>query len=237
MATSRSKALIRYLHKMPLRCQELPVEIVAALSAKIKKLPLTHPLHKESLDGDLTIFTHNGYAIFHSAAGFYFRHIHDNLESEINAEISGSRGYLCSAFEIDTADQTVVHQLRDRFQENHGYKMARMIEHHIIPWNGKQLMLVKFPSCVIRHMLASSGGFLKTGFTGKRENLAKIPILVKLGQVPSGEGSDIVNSVIITEYKMEQYMAAMRIHNDILKEVMAHPHLGITLGPIAQWDS
>jgi hypothetical protein len=210
-----------------LLCEELPPETVAALNAKLQTLPADHPLRKESCvvskDGNCAIFR---------SSGFYFRRIRHNLESEIVADMREGREYLCSVFEVDQDDPSVVQQLRDRFQEQHGH-MAAMIDDHVLTVDGKQLMLVKFPSCVVRDMLEPSGGLLKTGYRGSKASLMQIPTLVRFGQIPE----DGNYSMFVTEYKEHQYYAAKRIHYDILREVISRPNLGITLNPIALWDS
>ena len=223
---------------MPLLCDDLASVTVSALNALIKTLNPSNPLHKDWMNVDTTVFEEAGCAIFKSATGIYFRRIQSDIASEILADIREGREYLCSAFEVDKNDPTVIQKLRDRFQENHGQKMARMIDDCVISHGGKQLMLVKFPSCVVRHMLMSSGGLLKTGFSGKKENLAQIPTLVRFGQIPeSGENDDQIKSMIVTQYKENQYHAARSVHSDILREVLARPNLGITLSPFAVWDS
>lgn len=225
------------IHNMPLICKDLPSETVNALNAKIRKLSSDHPLHKDSANSDLVVFQDGACAIFRTATGFYFRRIRHNLESEILAEMREKSEYLCSAFEVDSDDASVIQKLRDRFQENHGHKMVRMMDDHVLTVDGKQLLLVKFPSCVLRHLLMPSGGILKTGFSGIKSNLAQIPTLVRFGQIPDGDDSIQVNSIIVTQYKEHQYQAAQRIHYDILREVITRPNLGITLNSIAVWDS
>lgn len=222
---------------MPLICDELSSETVTALYAKIQKLPEGHLLRKDAVDGNLVVYKDGECAIFHSSAGFYFRRIRHDLESEIMADIRENRDYLCSAFEVDRDDPSVVQKLRERFQESHGHKMARMIDDHVMMHSEKQIMLVKFPSCVLRHMLTTSGGVLKTGFSGLRSNLAQIPTLVRFGQIPDDEEHAFVKSMIVTQYKDHQYLAAQRVHYDILREVIARPNIGITLNPVSLWDS
>ncbi len=219
---------------MPLLCDALSSDTLLELNKRIARLPAEHPLQKE---GNTTIIQNGDYAIFQSEAGLYFRRIQSDLETEIRKEIDGQREYLCSVFEVDEGDPSVVEKLRIRFQESHGQKLARQIEDCVIMLHGKQLMLVKFPSSVLRHMLEPTGGFLRTGFSGLRGNLRQIPTLVQFCQIPSGDDSDFVKSVIATEYKEEHYHAAKSVHYNILREVVTRPNLGITLKPFAVWDS
>jgi hypothetical protein len=219
---------------MPILCDELSNETLLVLNKRIAKLPSEHPLRKE---GNTIVTKYGDYVIFQSEAGLYFRRIVTNIEAEIRKEIDGQREYLCSVFEVDAGDPSVVEKLRVRFQESHGLKLARQIEDCVIQLGGKQLMLVKFPSSVLRHMLEPTGGFLRTGFSGLRGNLRQIPTLVQFCQVPSGDDGDFVKSAIVTEYKEEHYHSAKAVHYNILREVVTKPNLGITLYPFAVWDS
>jgi hypothetical protein len=220
--------------KMPLHCNELSSDLLVALNKEIINLRPDHPFRKE---GTITVSTQNGYVIFQSEVGFYFRKMRIDVESEIRAEMCEPREYLCSVFEVDEGNDSVIEQLRERFQESHGIKMSRMIEDCVIRMYGKQLMLVKFPGCVLRHMLMPTGGFLRTGFSGMRKNLKQIQTLVQLGQIPDGDDSETIQSFIATEYKEQHYRTAESIHYNILREVVNKPNLGITLKPFALWDS
>ena len=98
-------------------------------------------------------------------------------------------------------------------------------------------MLVKFPSCVIRDLLETTGGLLQTGIRGTIGHLKQIPTLVRFHQIPEGADDQIVSKMFVTEYKEHTYHAAKQVHCDILREVMARPHAGISLSPFAEWDS
>jgi hypothetical protein len=177
--------------------------------------------------------------ILHSAGGFYFEHMATpDLESELMKHIRSTRDYHCSAFEVDADDPSVVEKLLDRFQEQHGTKMRNMIDWCIITHEKKQLMLCKLPSCILRHMLAPTGGLLKTVYSGPITSLQTIPTLVKLGILSNDFVVDgQVRSVLATEYKDYHYYAVQRLHWDVVREVIARPHSGITLGPVAVWDA
>ncbi len=218
---------------MSLVCEELSPETVHALNKKLARLPDNHPFKKDLEKGNIQIWKNGDAAVFFSALGFYFVRIITDLESAVAAELKTvQRDYLCSAFSIDGGDE-LVRQLLDRFQENHGVKMARMIDHIVLTFRGQRLMLVKFPSCVVRHMLAPSGGVLRSEFSGPVESLKSIQVLEKMATIPE-EGKI---GVLGTEYKEHQYMLALGIHNALLREVIAKPGLGITLHRITVWDS
>jgi hypothetical protein len=218
---------------MSLVCEELATETVHALNKKLTRLPDNHPFKKDLEKGNIQIWKDGDAAVFFSQLGFYFVRIATDLESAVAAELKTvQRDYLCSAFSIDGGDE-LVRQLLDRFQENHGAKMAKMIDHIVLTFRGQRLMLVKFPSCVVRHMLAPSGGVLRSEFSGPVESLKSIQVLEKMATLPE-EGKI---GVFATEYKEHQYMLARSIHNALLREVVAKPGLGITLHRIAVWDS
>lgn len=225
---------------MPLVCEDLSSSTLSALNRRIQRLSADHPLHKECMDGNVRVFVQDNNLIFHSASGFFFEHMPPNadLETEIAIAIKTPREYHCSAFEVDADNPAVVQMLRDRFVEQHGKKLASQIDDCVISFHGKRLMLVKFPSSVLRHMMAPTGGVLKTGFRGTIESLAQIPTLVRLGAVdPAYLEDGILNHMVATEYKEGYYPLVQRIHWDIVREVIARPHSGIALFPIACWDA
>ena len=49
--------------------------------------------------------------------------------------------------------------------------------------------------------------------------------------------NDTVKSVVATEYPAQYYIPVQGLHWDIVREVLARPHAGICLGPVAQWDT
>ena len=224
---------------MPLLCDDLGLETVSALNRRIQRLPETHPLRKDCSNGDVLAFKQFDVLVLQSTAGFYFEHmLVPDLETEITRHIRSPRTYHCTAFEVDRDDPTVVEKLLDRFQEQHGEKMRRMIDWCIITFKGKQLMLVKLPPCMLRHMLAPTGGLMKTGYSGPADALASVPTLAKLGVLQREFIVDgRIKSMLAAEYKAEQYEAVSRLHWDIVREVIARPHSGICLGPVAQWDA
>lgn len=226
---------------MPLVCEALSYEALSALNRRIQRLSIDHPLHKECMDGNVRVFVQNDFLVFHSASGFFFERmafVGADLETEIARAIKTPRDYHCSAFEVDADIPNIVQMLRDRFVEQHGKKLASQIEDCVISFNGKRLMLVKFPASVLRHMMAPTGGVLKTGFRGTIESLVKIPTLMRLGAVdPAYLEDGILNHMVATEYKDGYYPLVQRIHWDIVREVIARPHSGIALFPIACWDA
>lgn len=224
---------------MPLVCNAIRPDAVVALNRKIAALPITDLLRKECLDGHVEVYTHESILYFHSAAGFYFEHMHTtDLETELLRAIKTPRSYHCSAFEVDAGDPSVVQKLLDRFQEQHGIKTARTIDWCVIPWSGKKMMLVKFPPRVLRELLSPSGGLMKTGFSGPLESLKQIPSLVKLGALNGTIATDgIVRNMVVTEYAQGQLPLINRIHWDIVREVVARPGLGISLNPVGAWDA
>lgn len=233
---------ISLFHSMPLVCDSLSHEALSALNRRIQRLSADHPLHKECIDGNVHVFIQDNVLVFHSASGFFFEYMtcaNADLETEIARAIKTPREYHCSAFEVDATNPDVVQMLRDRFVEQHGAKLASQIQDCVISFHGKRLMLVKFPASVLRHMMAPTGGVLKTGFRGLIQSLVKIPTLVRLGAIDPAyvEEDGVINHMVATEYKEGYYPLVQRIHWDIVREVIARPHSGIALFPVACWDA
>lgn len=220
---------------MPFVCAELSDEQCADMSRAIYAIAENHPLRKD-IEGTLTVFSSGDYVIFHSKSGFYFRRrLEGGLLATIADEFRGVREYLCGAFELTGNDPSVARQLLDRFQELHGIKLAAQIERVVITFMGKMLLLAKFPSGVVRHMLAPNGGLLKTTYKGAVESLKQVPTLMKFTQITATEGD--YTSALVTEYAAGQQAVVETLHYDILREIISRPGLGITVGPIAQWDA
>jgi hypothetical protein len=224
---------------MPLVCDELSHTTLSALNARVLRLPDANPLRKECVDGAVQVFKQHDVLVLHSAGGFYFEHMAvPDIETELARHIRSPRNYHCTAFEVDRDDPSVVEKLLDRFQEQHGLTMRNMIDWCIVKHGGKDLMLCKLPPCILRHMLAPTGGLMKTGYNGPADKLGAIPTLAKLGVLSNDFIVDgAIKSMLATEYKDFHYNAVQRLHWDIVREVIARPHSGITLGPVAQWDA
>ena len=217
---------------MPLVCLELSGTELYTINHILQEKPLHHALRKESMDGHVAVATYSGSAVFHSAGGFSFRRIRESLYETILEEIHSEREYICSVLELLTP--SMVPAMLDRFVETHGRNMANKIDHLVIERDGKTLMLINFPSCVIRHMMSYKGGRMTTGFSGAVNSLLKVPMLAKYGNVG---GTGIFRGCIATEYKEGGYDHARKFHFGIVQEVISRPGLGITLSPIASWDA
>ena len=220
---------------MPFVCTSLSREIVSKFNQDINALPVGNILRKESLDGEITVTVHNEHAVYHSAAGFYFHRIIETLEQTIQNDIHTPRDYLCAAFELDPNDSSVKARLLNRFQEQYGQKLFQKIDYIDFNNKGKILLLVKFPSSIVRQMLAPSGGILRTVFSGPTQSLLQIPTLVKLANIDTTK--DFTKSVFITEYKQGMLPFVLKLHYDIVSEVINKPNGGITIGPVGLWDA
>ena len=219
---------------MPLVCQSLPRETLSKLNHEIHKLPLDNALHKECMDGDVTVFEKNGCAIYHSAAGFYFIRIIQSLEDTIYEDIRTPREYLCTAFEIQSGDESAKKRLLERFQETYGKKYSDMIEHECFNYQCKYILLAKFPTCVVRHLFAKSGGNMRTIISGPTESLKQIPTLVRLGNI--NKEDERSTSVFVTQYGPNMFPTVNQIHYDLIREVLSKPNIGVTVGPFMVWD-
>lgn len=219
---------------MPIHCPNLPKEVVTKLNHDVSKLPISHPLKKESQDGDVTIFVDNSCAVYHSAGGFYFHRIQTSLEETIQKDIHNVRPYMCTPFEIQPPYQETIQKLLSRFQEICGQKYSNMIDHHAIQFGDNHLLLVQFPSCVVRQMMCKSGGTFRTVLRGPTESLKQIPTLVRLGKIQEEEENAV--SLFVTQFTADSYQNVTTIHYDLLREVVNKPNLGICVNPFLIWD-
>lgn len=217
---------------MPLVCHELSATELYSINRILQEKPLSHALRKETMDGQVTVTTGDGSAVFHSAAGFSFRRIRENLYTTLLEEVHSERECICSVLEL--AKPSMVSAILDRFVETHGRNLANKIDHIVIERDGKTLMLLNLPSCVIRHMMAYKGGRMTTGFSGAVDSLLKVPMLSKYGNIA---GTGMFRGCIATEYKEGGYEHARNFHFGLVQEVVSRPGLGITLSPIASWDA
>jgi hypothetical protein len=231
---------------MPLLSSFVPHDVLLALNRRVLGLPVDHPLRAECMEGNVILgridTAEGAVAVFQSAKGIYFERLNAgaaSLDHELLKIVGLPRAYHCTAFEVDHDDPSVVQKLLDRFQEQHGAKLAQQIEHCVVPFESKQLMLVKLPPTVLRHMLAPSGGVLKTRFSGSLDALRRLPTLVRFGVLTDAFETDgRVTSMVATQYSEAHYDTVQKIHWDLVREVLAVPHSGITLGtPLAQWDA
>ena len=228
---------------MPLFCSELPTSVVRDLTRAVMALGADAPLFNDCRNEEVHVSRSpcGGIVLFSAGKrGFYFERCDptDDLAKAVLAAIQTPRHYHCSTFVIDEEDPSVTSKLLDRFQEQHGVKLAAKIDHFVTAHEGKQVMHVKFPACVLRHMMAPTGGLMKTGFSGPLGALQRLPTLVRLGALSSAvEVDGRVKSMVATEYPAEYYMAVQRIHWDLVREVIAMKGGGVCLGPVAVWDA
>jgi hypothetical protein len=196
------------------------------------RLPKAHPLRLECVDGDVKLLQHENILYTHSAGGFYFERTRD-----VRAFIE-PRKYHCSAFVIDEGDPSVVEKLLDRFKEQYGAKMFAQMDYAVIAYRGQRLLLVKFPQGVLRHMLAPTGGQMKTGVVGSRASLAALPTLVKTGALAHADIYDDGRHgvVVVTGYNEGYLPHVEHLHWDIVREAIARPDLGLCVCPIGAWE-
>lgn len=221
---------------MSIVCTSLPSATVAELNAQIKTLPANHALRRDNMT---YIIRQDDVVLFRGSSGaMYYVRSSAPIEDVIREDIAQQeRPYLCSIFVVDSMD--LVGKMLERFQENHGVKMARQIDHYIYHFNGEILMLVKLPSCVVRHMLAPTGGLLKTTYSGPVDSIKRLDTLSRfVGYYKDDEIHDgRIKSVFATQYGEGMLPIVERIHYDVLRDVIKHPNLGLCVGPIGQWDS
>jgi hypothetical protein len=216
---------------MPLFCPALSYEELLDVTRQINDLPATHPLKKDVVENEVLVTEENGVTIFQSASGFYFRK--GSPLQAIRDDITTTRHYLCSPFEIDN-DPSISERFRSRFQETVGRVYTEAIETVIIERQKKQILLMKLPLLAIRHLIANNGGVLKTAFSGSTEALKTIPTLNHFLRFPDTE--ETVSSVFATEYPPGEYDKVMAIHNAIVREVVKNQGKGICLKWVARWE-
>jgi hypothetical protein len=229
---------------MPILCTELSQPTLDMLCERIEALPEAHPFRQEVVAG-VKIFTDGDVVVFESRLGLYYRRMggeelgSKRLESALQEEINNVRNCLSTAFEVDTDDPSVIRQLRDRFQENHGVRMARTIDDHVLEYRGKRIMIVKLPAPVVRHMLAPTGGLLHTTVSGASESLRALPTVEQYGQLEDAprDANGRIKTVIVTKYAEGQHAVAQHLHYNIMREAITRPNLGVCIGPFCAWDS
>jgi hypothetical protein len=219
------------MYSMPFRCKLLPDDVVSGLNAKILTLPAAHPFRKEYDAGDIDLVFDAGVSLFHyhGNKGFYFYRC-DPFEA-LRRVIVARDNCICIAFKL-TGE--VEEKMRSRFQEQYG-RAAETIDTLVTSFNGEKIMLAKFPTAVVRMMMAPSGGVLKTWIRGPRTALAEISAVAP--HLPDDDGSPDVKCCIVSEYGDGGYWTAKEYHNAVVRAVVANNGRGITLGPIAVWDA
>ena len=222
--------------QMSILCNIISADALARVHSAILTTPHTHPIHSDLRIGNITIRYASNSLIFHGASGFYFRRMTStDIEGEILQEIHQPREYHCTTYIIDRNDPSIVKSILMRLQEHHGIKLARGIDHVIVAEGAQYLMLVKLSSAIVRHMLMPAGGTLKTVYSGSVESLKQVPTLAHYS-TELLTNTDRVTSAIVTSYQKGMLYSAQEFHYNILREVLQRPYLGITIGPIAQWD-
>jgi len=188
-----------------------------------------HPYFGETVN----VFTKDGNVIFLSEKGFRFRTLKTDIVSTVVAEIKTPLNCLCSGFVID--EEEVAPSILEKLVERHGAKLARTVESVIIYHKDETLMLLNLPSGIVRHMMSPSGGVMRTNFSGPTTALRHIPTFANYGHLP--DDAPTYKGCIATEYKAGALYSVLGFHHNILKEVIAHPGLGITLERIGTWDA
>ena len=99
---------------------------------------------------------------------------------------------------------------------------------------GKTLLLLKLPREAVASLYAKQGGTLTTRVRGTAGALRQIATLRPI--VPEDAlDTDEVHRAFAIQYGRDAYDQAMAAHASVLREVVAKPNLGISLGPLAVW--
>jgi len=219
---------------MPIFCEPLAAETLRALNQAVNDLPPEHHLRKDSDAGIVSIVYDQAkdVTVFHGKSGFYFRR--GSVVDAIKADINNGRGLICTAYEL--ADANAAASVITSFEEKFGIKAAKKIDIYTTEFNNRNFLLAKFPANVIKQLFETQGGTMKTGFKGPRDNLLKIPTLDKYFEFKE-TAEPTVASVFATQYEKGNYDYVKSVHYQLLQEVINHPNLGITLSPVAEWQS
>jgi len=219
---------------MPIFCEPLAAETLRALNQAVNDLPPEHHLRKDSDAGIVSIVYDQAkdVTVFHGKSGFYFRR--GSVVDAIKADINNGRGLICTAYEL--ADANAAASVITSFEEKFGIKAAKKIDIYTTEFNNRNFLLAKFPAIVIKQLFETQGGTMKTGFKGPRDNLLKIPTLDKYFEFKE-TAEPTVASVFATQYEKGNYDYVKSVHYQLLQEVINHPNLGITLSPVAEWQS
>jgi hypothetical protein len=109
-----------------------------------------------------------------------------------------------------------------------------MIETVVVKHNDNLFALFKLPAFIVRHMMAPSGGQLRTTFSGNLAVLRKIPILQQFKCVPE-TGESLFGSSLVTSYSAGYYEPARALHWGLVQQVIQKPNSGITLKMVGLW--
>jgi hypothetical protein len=99
---------------------------------------------------------------------------------------------------------------------------------------GKTLLILKLPREAVATLYAKQGGTLTTRVKGTAASLRQIATLRPI--VPEEAADDeVIYRAFAIQYGRDAYEQAMAAHASVLREVVAKPNLGISLGPLAVW--
>lgn len=98
----------------------------------------------------------------------------------------------------------------------------------------KTLLILRLPREAVAALYAKQGGTLTTRVRGSAGSLRQIATLRPI--VPEDAGDhEVVHRAFAIQYGRDAYEQAQAAHVSVLREVIAKPDLGISLGPLAVW--
>jgi len=209
---------------------DIPSEQLQHLNDTVKVLS-DHPWLAE----DVTLYIRDDKVVFCSKKGFRFRRIEESVVQTVSTELYTPNNCLCSVFSLSDATPDIVQKLMNSLSEKHGVKLVNTIDSVLVSYEGDTLMLLNLPSGILRHMMAPSGGLMRTYFGGVVSDLRKIPMLLNYGNLPDTDNH--YAGCLTTEYKAGGLDSVTAFHYNLVREVVANPGLGISLSRIATWDA
>jgi hypothetical protein len=174
--------------------------------------------------------------LFKCSAGFFFTPhtgISDVETYRDYLKNPQTRRYMPVAYEVE--DLRIADKLMAEFVNKYSATACEKILKTTYKEGGKHLLLLQLPHEIVKAIFHKTGGQLLTTYSGSLGALRKIPTLAP--SVPEGGEDDLrIRRVFATPYKTGEYDAAMAVHQQVVREVMAAPNSGISLGPLAVWS-
>jgi hypothetical protein len=209
---------------MPWICPELPTNELSSLNARFP------------IEDDVDLFTASENLVFHMNGSFYFQRLEGSISNTVEMDLKCGRNYLCTAYEVLKEGVDIIPTLLEQFQERHGFAMTSLIVPLKITFKGREHVLLKLPTALVRHLMRGRGGLMKTTVSGPVGSLRRIPMLSLYGNLPKDEGA-LHKTVFATNYGAGQHAEALKIHYLLLQDVMNHPSLGIIVSGVGEWDA
>lgn len=144
--------------------------------------------------------------------------------------------YMPATYELREADAdgSVLAGIIGNYRRLYGDRLAAKIDALYFVLGGKKFYTVLIPKEIIQAMLADKQGELITHVSGSAAALRSVPILAGLVG-DDVEGASTVRRGFVTTYTAGGQQASRAIHWKVVRQVLAVPNSGISVGPVAVW--